>query len=163
MRNYLTTGIGLAAVMLGASPALASGDSASVLVESVVSPTCSFSTKPQAVQQVTPTAGEKSLGDLGYTCNFVGSAQLVLHLPGGTVMHNPANGGSDVTYGLRWLVPPNGSGTGYQSFGAGNVSFAWPTAPTANTETKGALMMQLAADLPVAGTYSTTIAYSITP
>jgi|KBSSwiStaDraftv2_1062776.scaffolds.fasta_scaffold849212_2 hypothetical protein len=151
----------LLAGLLAATPAMA--DSAAVLVQSTVQPVCSFSTKPAAVQSIQPVAGEYNLGDLGYTCNFQGNANLTLVLPNGTNFHNPATGATDVGYGLRWLVPPNSSGTGYASFAAGNYPFQWPTAQVPNTETKGALMVKLATNLTVAGTYSTTIAYTITP
>lgn len=160
-KKIFGSGVAAALAML-ASPAFAA-DEAAVAVNAVVAPVCSFTTTPAAVVTVTPDAGEKNLGDLGYTCNFVGNANLVLELPNGTNLNNPDNGGDTVQYGVRWLVPPNGSGTAYQTFGPGNVPFSWPTAGTANMETSGALMIKLPADLTVAGTYSTVISYTIAP
>ena len=153
------------AMLIGAAPAMASGDAAQVEVTSTVDPSCSFTTKPPATKTIAPVAGEYVVGDLGYTCNFAGNAKLVLVLPNGTNFNNPANGATDVAYGVRWLVAPNNSSTGWQSFPAGNVSFTWPNdnSMQANVELKGPLEIKLATNLPVAGTYKTIIGYTITP
>lgn len=152
----------VAAAGLFATPASAT-DSVAVIVQTTVPPVCSFTTKPAAVQSIAPVAGEYNLGDLGYTCNFPGNANVTLMLPQGTMLHSSAPGATDHPYGLRWLVPPNGSGTAYQTFTAGAHPFTWPTAPTPNTETKGAVMIKLDTNLPVAGTYMSSIGYTITP
>jgi hypothetical protein len=161
MRMGFAAKLGLGIALFGAAPAFAE-TSASLAVQSVVEPACAFTSKPAATVTVTPTAGEKFLGDLGYTCNFVGQPHLTLQLPGGTRLVNPANGGDSVTYGIRWLVAPNGPGTAYQSFAPGDVLFEWVTY-VANSEMKGALQIRLPAALGVAGLYSTTISYTIVP
>jgi hypothetical protein len=160
MRSVILTAVALGGALC-AAPALAE-TSASLAVQSVVEPTCAFTSSPPTTVTVTPTAGEKFLGDLGYTCNFVGAPHLTLQLPVGTQLVNPSNGGDSAPYGIRWLVSPNGPGTGYQSFAPGTIAFDWVTY-VANSEMKGALQIKLAADLKVAGTYSTTITYTIAP
>ena len=159
----LRTGLGLAGA-LAALPTMAqAADTAAVAVNASLAPTCAFTSVPPAQVQVTPDVGEKNLGDLSYTCNFTGNANLVLDLPDGTTLRNPDNGGDAVAYGIRWLVPPNGVGTGYQVLAAGNYPFAWPTAGTPNVATGGPLMIQLTQPLTVAGTYTSVITYTIAP
>ena len=155
-----------ATTVLASAPAHAadaSSKTATTAVSAEVQQSCSFTSTPPTTQSVTPTAGEKDLGYLGYTCNFVGNANLTLSLPNGTNFYNPSNGGDTQSYGIRWTIPPNGSGTGYQVLGAGSIPFGWPTASSANAETKGMLSIKLDRDLPVAGTYTTTITYTIPP
>ena len=161
MKHVLSSAVVLTCLIV-AAPAWAD-DSTAVLVESTVPAVCTFTSRPRAVQSIAPVTGEYSLGNLGYTCNFQGNASLVLHLPNGTNFRNPAAGATDVGYGLKWLLPPNAGGMTYQSFAPGNQSFQSPTAPTPNAETRGALWIKLNANLTVAGTWSTTIAYTITP
>lgn len=152
----------LAMLAILAHPAHAEESDASLEIETEVEPSCEFTSQPKATVAITPTKGDKFLGDLGFTCNFVGQPNLSLRLPGGSKLINPANGGDAVTYGMRWLAPPNGPGTAYQSFEPGEVDFQGVTY-VANSEMKGALQIRLPANLKVAGTYSTLIGYTITP
>jgi hypothetical protein len=138
--------------------------SAAINLTAVDPPTCAFTTTPPSAVTIQPTAGVTNLGDLGYTCNFTGNASLTLDLPNGTQLYNPSNGGDTVTYGMRWLIPPNGPSTVYQSWTTPqSLAFAEPTANSPNTETKGALEVNLPANLTVAGTYTSTISYTISP
>src|SRR5580704_15128934 len=95
--------------MLASSAAFAKAPgSAAINLTAVDAPTCAFTSTPPSAVVLQPTAGVTNLGDLGYTCNFTGNANLTLDLPNGTQLYNPSNGGDTVTYGIRWLVPPNG-------------------------------------------------------
>jgi hypothetical protein len=163
-RTILATVLATAASAVGAAPALAA-DTASVNISASLPQTCAFTTVPAAVVTIQPVAGEYNIGDLGYTCNFVGQVQLVLELPDGSRLRNTENGGDVVDYGLAWTLPPNSPTPSYQTFAPGNVPFSWPTntVGTPNVENKGALWVNLPSNLTVAGTYSSVITYTISP
>lgn len=156
-RGTMLAGLALLAV----TPAFAEPDSASVTLSAEVPQVCTFTTKP-IDKSIDPKSGVYDVGELGYTCNYQGNASLTLVLPQGTNFTNPAAGATPTPYGLRWLIPSNNDSTGYQSF-SGNVPFSWPTAQQPGTELKGMLQIKLDQDLKVAGTWSTTIGYTITP
>ena len=168
--KLITAAASTLALFAGATPLIAaapigegSSKSALVSVNSVLPKTCRFSTVPNAVVPITTTAGEKTIGDLGYTCNFTGQVALVLDLPNGTRLYNPDNGTDTVDYGLAWTLPPNSPTPSYQNFAPGQLPFNWPTAGAPNVENKGTLYMKLPADLKVAGTYTSVIRYTINP
>jgi hypothetical protein len=171
MKNQLFFGLAIAATGFGATAALSdeltegpgANQTTAVNINTQLPQTCSFTTTPAAVVPITTTAGEKNIGDLGYTCNFTGQVSLVLDLPNGSKLFNPANGSDTVTYGLAWTLPPNPSTPSYQNFGPGAIPFGWPTASTPNIEHKGTLWVKLPADLTVAGTYTSVIRYTINP
>jgi hypothetical protein len=153
------------AVTAAASSAAFAAGSASFTITGTVPATCAFTTTPPSVVTIGVTAGIYSIGDLGYTCNFIGNANLVLNLPNGTVLNNPTNGGDNVVYDVFWGVPPNNPASPvWQNWpSAASIPFAWPTAPAANTETKGPFKVRLNSNLGVAGTYTSTVSYTISP
>ncbi len=154
-----------AALIAGAMGSAFASGSASFTINGTVPSTCAFTTTPPAVSTIGVTAGIYSVGDLGYTCNFVGSANLVLNLANGTVLTNPSNGGDSVVYDIFWGVPPNNPASPvWQNWpSSASVPFVWPTAASANTETKGPFKVRLNSNLGVAGTYTSTISYTISP
>jgi hypothetical protein len=166
-----TSGLASLAIMSSAlaldalAPAAWSAESASFTVNGRVPATCSFTTTPASVVAIGTIAGIYEIGQLGYTCNFVGSASLVLNLPHGSVLSSTANGGTSVVYDIAWDVSPNGSGApGWQSFpAAASIPFSRATAGVIDTEARGALKVRLNANLTVAGHYSSIISYTISP
>jgi hypothetical protein len=142
-----------------------SAESTSFTVNGRVPATCSFTTTPASVVAIGTLAGIYEIGQLGYTCNFVGSANLVLTLPKGSVLATTANGGTSVVYDIAWDVSPNGSGSpAWQSFpAAASFPFSRQTAGAIDTEARGALRVRLNANLTVAGHYTSIISYTISP
>jgi len=133
------------------------------LITADVSPGCSFTTQLDPIEIIGNTPGTYIIGDLGYTCNFQGpEAILTISSSGGTVLVNPADTGSGVQYKVKWGLSPfvtltaAGPGLAETEFGVN------PPGPPL-TEVKGAVSIQYSSPLTVAGTYSDTIVFTISP
>jgi len=159
MRTILRLGY-ITALVLLAGPSMAAGNDG-LNVNTVLGPSCEF-TSSIGVASVAPTPGETNIGRLGYTCNFVGVTSLVLQLPDGT---NLRNGSNTVLYDVFWGIPPNPASPGaYQNWPfAANIAFNWITGATPNTEIGGDFYIRLNTAPTVAGTYTSTITYTLSP
>lgn len=161
MRTTRQAVLALSAALLS-QPAFAQSD-ASLGLESEVEPVCEFTTTPKANIAIPNAVQTNVLGYLGYTCNFDGSPSLTLTLPRGTVLHTNDNGGVDQPYLLRWTVAQNGLPGAFVSYPAGTSVTLTGDDYFANFENKGVLALKLPTLLKVAGTYSTTITWTVTP
>lgn len=151
----------VAVALLFSWQALAAGDD-TAKVSTELAQACEFTSAPAAIVNINPTPGETNIGRLGYTCNFVGNAQLVLQLPDGT---NLRNGDNTVLYDVYWGIPPNSpTPGGYQNWPfPANLAFLWNTSGTANDEIGGDFYIRLNTAPTVAGTYTSVITYTISP
>ncbi|MDZ4865737.1 MAG: hypothetical protein SGI91_00305 [Alphaproteobacteria bacterium] len=143
------------------SQSLAAG-TGDATVSTTLGQTCAFTSAPPSIVAINPTPGETNIGRLGYTCNFVGSASLVLQLPDGT---NLRNGSNTVLYDVFWGIPPNPLTPGaYQNWPfPANLAFSWNTAGTANNEIGGDFYIRLNTAPTIAGTYTSVISYTLSP
>lgn len=137
--------------------------SSTTLVTADVSKSCEFSTELDPIETIGNTPGTYTIGDLGYTCNFQGSgATVTISSTGGTELVNPADTGGGVQYRVRWGLSPfvslTAAGPGVAEIEAGVI----PPGPP-RTEVKGAVSIQYSSPLTVAGTYTDTIVFTISP
>lgn len=137
-------------------------DDTDVLVTSSLDKACTFTSEIDSVVEVDPVPGETNAGRLGYTCNFVGATHLVLQLPDGT---NLRNGSHTVLYDVFWGIPPNSATPGpYQNWPfPANLAFNWVTAGSPNVEIGGDFFIRLNTAPTIAGTYTSTITYTLSP
>lgn len=145
---------------LAATPAYADNNSTSVEVSASVSPTCSFTTSlPTSKVLGSSKAGTYTIGALGYTCNFdsaVDGNQVGLRISVDDGLRNAAY--NDVApYLIRWNL--RGEGFGFQDLRGQSVKF-YQTSIGLGEQT-GDLEINIPTDLRYAGTYTSTVVYSI--
>lgn len=138
--------------------------SSTTLVTADVSKSCEFSTELDPIETIGNTPGTYTIGDLGYKCNFQGSAATVtISSTGGTELVNPADTGGGVQYRVRWGLSPFVSLTAAGTAGVAEIEAGVIPPGPPLTEVKGAVSIQYSSPLTVAGKYSDTIVFTISP
>ncbi len=103
-----------------------------------------------------------TVGNLGFSCNYVGAVSIGMETDDGTVLKVPGEPGSDILYQIRWLVPPN---MPWNSSGTHAVFGPWlgNTQGAPNEVRSEAVQVRFFDPFVVAGTYTDTVIFTISP
>lgn len=104
------------------------------------------------------TTGIYPIGNLGFSCNFAGTANVSMLATGGTFL---VNGAIKRRYAVRWRVPPEQPWLTSPV----TVTYTWPieTSSTPNAVRNELLEVDLIEPLIVAGNYNDTLVFNIAP
>jgi len=156
-----TVRLGSALLVLALALPAQAGGSDSLTVNTTLGQSCQFTT-PGFTAPIPPVIGEYQVGELRFSCNFVGSASVTLSVPGGT---NLKNGTIKAHYQIAWDIPPNGLEYHQSTLSATSFSesFDADTNPTANGEVAGDIWVKLTQTPTVAGTYTSVATFTLSP
>jgi len=113
---------------------------------------------------VLQNTSEQKVGDVKFSCNFVGTASATISVPGGTKLVNSA-ASSSARYEIAWDIQPNGKEfrSSTASATAFSETFNATTGSPTNTEVSGGVFLRLLELPAVAGNYQSIATYTIAP
>jgi hypothetical protein len=113
---------------------------------------------------VLQNTSEQKVGDVKFSCNFVGTASATISVPGGTKLVNSA-ASSSARYEIAWDIQPNGKEfrSSTASATAFSETFNATTGSPTNTEVSGGVFLRLLELPAVAGNYLSIATYTIAP
>ncbi len=104
------------------------------------------------------TTGIYPIGNLGFSCNYAGTANVSMLAAGGTFL---VNGAIKRRYAVRWRVPPDEPWL--TSTVTATYTWAIETSSTPNAIRNELLEVDLLEPIIVAGNYTDTLVFSIAP
>lgn len=159
MRNSLRLACG--ALMLLAQSSAIAATSDSVSVTTSVANACTFVT-PNIVASIPPVLGDTVVGNVGFSCNYVGFANLNLTVPGGTFL---TNGPNKVRYQIKWALEDPVANFQYSPNPVPSITFGLSaqTALIPNNSVLGAVTIRLDQVPTIAGTYTSVATFTFAP
>jgi hypothetical protein len=164
MRLKILAAVGSALTLASATAAQAETAASSTLsLQTSVPKSCQMLTS-SFTYTVAQSTEEQKVGDVKFSCNFVGTAQATINVPGGTKLVNSA-ASSSARYEIAWDIQP--AGKAFRSSSASATAFSETfnatTGSTSNTEISGGVFLKLLELPTVAGNYQSIATYTIAP
>jgi hypothetical protein len=159
MNNSLRLSCGVLMLLALSSANAATPDSITVKTE--VENACTFVT-PNIVATIPPVLGDTVVGNVGFSCNYVGFANLNLTVPGGTFL---TSGPNKVRYQIKWDLEDPVANFQYSPNPVPSITFGLSaqTAMIPNNSVSGPVTIRLDQVPTIAGTYTSVATFTFAP